>query len=292
MDLARNAEEHFINFEVPLPVDEAGEIAVERGELDRRIQRYASVTAGRDPSKSFLNRYDYLQQARLTFKATTVSVRVPIPSTQQALLFDRPKARRTLTRDLFDERPDDQVKRDIDECLREIQSVQPAIDEVRTMLQSDALSTSEIANLDGVMKNPLLRIFAVEGGAFDVNVDGESVHIESTAMRIAIPLEQTTDIEVSLHKGQSSFSGRVTGVHAGAAGIMKPGIIVLLGWMGDRDDTRATLMFARHFGFNVALRVRQAVSTKRMKLMTLEVVEVLNQVEVLDRTREALGFKR
>lgn len=290
MSRNESTEQRFVQFEVAMPTNDADEICIEWGELERRLTRYAAVSAGRDPSHSFLNRPDALRRAKLTFKPGKLGVSVAIQHREAAVSQSRSESKRALSRDLFEERADEQLKLDVDECLSGVLSVQPVIDEVSAALQIDRLTIGDIANLDAVIKNPALRRFAVEGDEMDVDVDGAAVHIESVPLRNAVVMGKTTDIEVALHQGKGGFSGKVIGVHAGTAGMVKPGISVMLGWIGDRDDTRATLMFARHFGFNVVLRVRQAISTKRMKLVTLEVVDVLNQAQVIERTRQALDL--
>ncbi|TXH88660.1 MAG: hypothetical protein E6Q78_09870 [Rhodoferax sp.] len=272
------------SFEIPCPVTDSQKVLIDKRQIEKLIQQRANEICGSDPSKSFLARFDVLNDVVWEVGDGLVTVKVPIPVSAQGNLFGSQIRRGKRSPDVCGGRHDIEAKQLVDACIADVKIVQRSIQAGQEILMREDLSAHELAQFYRGDANPDLRRFIVEGGERLIQVDGFQMKLISTPRQRILLIPGESQIEVALlsHDGKvGDFRGKILGIKSGV-GFLRVGNQVRLGYLSRNDQLRSLLHAARHFGCNVVLSVSQAVCVVNQKLATLEVKAVLNAKEIFD----------
>jgi hypothetical protein len=272
------------SFSVPCPTTETKKVRISKRKLEKLIQQRANEISGEDPSKSYLQRWDVLNDAEWEVGDGIVKVIVPIPVDSQSTLFG-PKPQRGKGRpSVLGGRNDFQAKRAVDACIEEVKVVQELIRTEQEVLSREGLTPSDLAGFFRSGANQDLRRFIVEGGERYIQIDGHTMRLVSLGSKqmVVIPGESVIEVELVPHDGRAGdFRGKILSIKSGV-GFLRVGNLVRLGYLGRNDELRALLHAARHFGSRVEATTSQAICVANQKLATLEVKSIVNAKAILE----------
>lgn len=279
-----NEPEPTYSFQIPCPTTSDKKIRITKRKVERLIQQRANELSGEDPTKSYLQRSDILNDATWEVGEGVLTVIVPIPVDAQSQLFGEKKRRGVRRPDLFGGRRDTQAKRAVDELLSEVRGVQEVIQKEQKVLAQENLTPTDLASFFRCGANQDLRRLIAVGGEREIEVDGLSMTIVSRGGRQVVQLPVESLIKVSLNSNgirSGDIRGRILEVRSGS-GFLRVGNQVRLGYLAQNDDLRAVLYAARHFRLPVWLWVSQAICVATKKVATLEVTSVVNARQVYE----------